>query len=202
MTHWLDTIARLAALGDSLAARAPVPPLSEHIQCPDDCGRCCSFPNIDVSVAECLPTAMAVLSGPSPAATVARIEEFAMRVSEKLPCPLFLKINKTDGRCTYYRDRPILCRIYGVTTRKMPKDVSCQSKGHVSLVGCDLLKESLDASGGGGTATPLAKNITDGLATLPDFESILAEVAAINPQLGTVRMPIAKALHSALKLLT
>ncbi len=79
---------------------------STGLSCPPGCGQCCENPAIHATALECLLLGAAALDGD-------RVEDLTSGT-----CAFYLSQGPGRGRCTAYRDRPLVCRLFGFASRR------------------------------------------------------------------------------------
>ena len=88
------------------------------IACPPGCGKCCTTPTIEATVAECLPMARRIVARGDGERTLARLSELSARGDHT--CVFYAATGGSDwmGRCTEYETRPPICRLFGFSARR------------------------------------------------------------------------------------
>lgn len=151
--------------------------------CPPGCGACCRSPFVEASVLELIPMAARMFREGDAEAWLARTEDSG----GKGPCVLYQATSPdgTLGRCTRYRERPALCRLFGFAGGR-------DKRGEVAFEVCRHL-------------ATVAPEVADGVRArvasgvqVPVFAEALARVASVDPHLALPLLPINEALRRAL----
>jgi Fe-S-cluster containining protein len=143
------------------------------VNCPTDCGKCCTKQDIYCSPFELLPLAMSLLKKGEAEKTL----ELA-RQNETNICILFKAKNLELGLgfCSVYEYRPLVCRAFGIAGR-MAKN------GEIELSICKKLKELYPE---------ISKFNSD--ESIPIISKSKARLAVIDPSLFENEMTINSAL--------
>lgn len=78
-----------------------------NLQCPSSCGRCCENPSIEASVLEMLPMALYLHDNNLTDTYLEKIDQ-AMNTTQYC-------VGFQNNRCHFYKFRPIICRMFGVS---------------------------------------------------------------------------------------
>lgn len=154
------------------------------LQCPPGCGKCCQSPTVEVTVLDCLPYAIELLSQNS---AIAVLEQLAA-LPVNAPC-IFYQMDAVipgNGRCGIYAWRPALCRLFGFATVR-------DKHGQVELATCVEHKASQPA-----IVAEIPAALVQGLAA-PSFSQCTQSIAEIEPSMGTECMPINQAWQQAIE---
>ena len=153
------------------------------LHCPSGCGKCCENPQVEVTVLDCVPLAIALFAQGEGENWLTRLA-----TPERDYC-LFYQPDPGqpgNGRCTVYQWRPLLCRTFGFATVR-------NKWGEPELAACVVHKaKQPEAVQGCQTA------IANGLAA-PNFADLAMQLAAIDPTIGHKRLPINQAMQLALE---
>jgi Fe-S-cluster containining protein len=154
------------------------------LACKPGCGKCCEFPEISLTVTDCLVLAEALWeSGKAEALHEKLLQEAASDNSEQTvsPCPIYQPspVEKHMGRCSMWPVRPGLCRLFGFASMQ-----SGQGRG---LAACKIIKAQLE----GRSEAEVSKDA-------PDITSWSRRIAATHPGLSAKPLPIRSALREAL----
>ena len=99
---------------DRLGAQFSEGQRQSGLLCPTDCGQCCRVPTVEASPLELLPMALELLRQ-------GLAEAMYQRLLEERPtlCPVFTShsADGSKGSCSLYRQRPTVCRLFGVAAR-------------------------------------------------------------------------------------
>lgn len=172
----------LSALFSRIDARTSELAEAAGLACPPGCGRCCTSPEVETTVVECLPLARELVARGALQAVLARLRP------EERTCALYEPDSgdPARGRCGMYAWRPSVCRLFGFAARG-------DKYGRAELVRCKVLFEHDPAAGA--RAAELVRE--QGLGAR--FGEVALEVASLDPQLGERLLPINVALRSALE---
>ena len=83
---------------------------STKLNCLNGCGRCCFNPEVDASVLEMLPMALRIYDE-------GKLDEWLERLenAEDKSCLVYKSTGPNgQGHCSIYKERPSLCRMFGV----------------------------------------------------------------------------------------
>lgn len=156
------------------------------LKCPPGCGSCCMSQEVEATVLEVLPLAIESFSAQQEDLLYAKIEEQERKGDRA--CILYQPDLRTpgNGRCTYYKVRPLLCRLFGFATRK-------SKEGNLELCTCKLLRATFPQE--------LQKEGENGLSkfSLPVYQEISMRIAVLNPGMGFQRLPLNLAIKSAIE---
>ena len=147
--------------------------------CLPSCGKCCLNPEVDASILEMIPMAYSIyLEG--------KVDEWLekLQTTKQQHCIIYEQGEKEgEGKCGRYKDRPSLCRMFGVSGH--------YNKQHeISLSVCKLIKEKYNL---------FDKELKGRLQETPMMADWSMKLASIDPQLIQDKMPINKALLGALE---
>jgi len=147
--------------------------------CLPSCGKCCLNPEVDASILEMIPMAYSIyLEG--------KVDEWLekLQTTKQEYCIVYEQgLKEGEGKCGRYKDRPSLCRMFGVSGH--------YNKQHeISLSVCKLIKEKYHL---------FDKELKESLQETPMMADWSMKLASINPQLIQDKMPINKALLGALE---
>lgn len=104
------------------------------IYCPDGCGACCNNPNVEASTLEALPLAMYLWKTNR---ALEKLELLNTLTDKREYCLFFEKDENTSwkGRCTVYKYRFLICRLFGYYRTK-------DKNGNYIWGACKVLKEA------------------------------------------------------------
>ena len=172
-------VARLHASLDAGTARLT---RATGLGCPEGCGACCLSPEVETSVADLLPLALALAErGEAGAALTA-----ARAAGDAGPCVLYAPEpgDARRGRCTVYAERPSICRLFGFASRRA-------KGGGLELAACRELRAAAPA------ATARAEAAIAGGLDVPRIDVDASTIALVT---GDARpLPINHALRLALE---
>lgn len=146
--------------------------------CLTNCGRCCLNPEIEASLYEMIPMALAIYDE-------GKLDEWVekLQTTNQEHCLAYLPgTNEGEGKCGRYNERPSVCRMFGVAGYK-------NKRNDITLSICKFIKENYNTN------------------STPDYETqkppMMAEwslkISSLEPKLIQDRMPINKALMQALQ---
>ena len=152
------------------------------LACKPGCGKCCEFPEISLTTADCLVLAEALWDE-------GRAEELHAQLSKEpaeassSPCPIYQPSpqEKHMGRCGMWPVRPGLCRLFGFAA-------VASSKG-TGLAACGIIKAQL--------AGRPEDRVSADAPILADWSR---RIAATHPGLSAKPQPIRSALREALEI--
>ena len=158
--------------------------LTSGLRCPPGCGICCENRNVEASILECLPLADAVYRKNEADRMLATLDE--KLASEDRQCVMFVADGSLEGRgrCSYYRYRPLVCRLFGFSSRK-------GKFGNREMCLCRVIKAN-------NTEAVKRLEYKDPISVEPVYQDSFMRVAALNPDLGFKLFPINIAIQNAL----
>lgn len=145
------------------------------LSCPPQCGRCCTYPEIEATPFELIPLALHLVQ------TGKADEVLEQLQNENLHCVSFqaLSSDGSRGQCTQYEHRPFVCRAFAVAGVK-------DKVGNPVASICRTLKSE----------HPHWENIA--AETLPNLNEWNLRMRQIHPRLNETSGPINNALRQAL----
>lgn len=147
--------------------------------CLPSCGRCCLNPEVEASLFEMIPMALAIYEE-------GKIDEWLEKLSssERNYCYAFIHGNKDgEGKCGRYNERPSLCRMFSVAGH-------FNKQHEVTLSICKYIKEAYQIE-------DFSEALKNG--NIPMMVEWSYKLASLDQRLITDRMPINKALEKALE---
>ncbi len=154
--------------------------------CPPGCGRCCWHPDVVAAVVEVIPFALEVW-GQGRAEAVLDALEAKGQKSDSV-CVAFMPDPKDrdKGRCDWYSQRPLMCRLFGFAARRGKHD-------RLEIAPCRFLKE--------GNPEPYERvqAAIDGDLDAPIYTDYAMRVSCLDPGLGRPVLPINAAIRQALE---
>lgn len=155
------------------------------IACPPGCGACCHSPNVEASELEMLPMAEHLMET-GEAETVYQL--LSQQPGEKI-CVFFKPVpgSSTDGRCSRYTHRPLVCRLFGFAGRH-------NKEGRPQFNACKVHQQAIPHE-----VRDAIDRVDRGTLRPPLFSEAMDAVWAIHPTLGFDRFPINEALRKALE---
>jgi Fe-S-cluster containining protein len=146
------------------------------ISCAFNCGMCCHKNDIETTVIEFLPAAMSLyLSGESG-------KIFSQLENNPAGICVFYNPVGSEGYCSQYHNRGLVCRLFGFATKK-------GKKGIPSLVACKIIKQSLD---------PVLLEKT--LKEAPEMVNYYMKLYSIDPSLSIQYFPINVSIRKAMEI--
>lgn len=149
------------------------------LHCVPGCGRCCFNPDIEATVLEMIPMALALYDE-------GKLEDWIQKIktSESSLCVALVPGEKEgEGRCSRYNERPSLCRMFGVAGY-------LNKNKEITLSVCKTIKNHY-----GENAIP--RNLMEDEA--PVMAKWTLKLASLDPALIQGRLPINLALFYALE---
>ncbi len=146
------------------------------LSCVANCGLCCTKPEIDATVLECLPAAFELYRKGMSDITYERLENKADN-----RCVFFSPF-AGKGYCSNYTSRPLICRLFGYSTRQ-------DKTGQLALVSCKPIKEQ----------APVSK-LVKCLPKAPGMNAYYMKLYGIDPKLSLPFYPINEAMMKALEI--
>lgn len=185
---WLifdQTIQQINAIFSNIDAQTLEFAKATGLKCQEGCGTCCSFPDIETTVAEVLPLAQYLWDQ-------GKADEVldAMQVDPTQKICHFYKPNPyfpSQGRCSIYAYRPGLCRLFGYSARRDKYD-------KLQLTTCKIIKNNLP------DACQNAQQHLDQGLPVPIVSAHLMNISNIDPIHGQKLLPINQAIQKAVEL--
>jgi uncharacterized protein len=179
----IDVANQVSILFDEIDRQTRAFQQATGLGCPPGCGRCCENPQVEVTVLDCLPLAMALFEQGTGETWLERLQspEFD-RCLFYQPDPIL----PGNGRCSVYPWRPLLCRTFGFATVR-------NKQGEPELAACAQHKLTQPE-----TVQQCQTAITNGLPA-PSFADLATQLAAIDPAIGQQCLPINRAMRLALE---
>ena len=156
------------------------------IDCLEKCTHCCATAKfVEASIFEMLPLSIHFWEEGRAQEILEKLEG----IHPEVPC-ILLNPHPSDelsGGCSYYRFRPLICRLFGFSAR-------VDKNGRPAIALCSPLKEFHS-----GIVERVDQKIREDFPfpLMPDFSR---KVAMIDPQLGQEKYPVNIALLEALEL--
>jgi len=156
------------------------------LKCPPGCGSCCVCQEVEATVLEVLPLTSEVFSGQQEDLLYTKIEEQEGKGDRV--CILYQPDLQTpgNGRCPYYKVRPLLCRLFGFAARR-------NKEGNPELCTCRRLRETSPQEVQKGEKKVRSE------FSLPVYQEISMRIAVLNPGMGFRRLPLNLAIKSAIE---
>nr|WP_320011512.1 YkgJ family cysteine cluster protein [uncultured Desulfobulbus sp.] len=152
------------------------------LQCPAGCGTCCQSSKVEATVLELIPLAIRLMGSDTCDQLLGYLSQTENRSGTCLLCD-----PKGDkGHCSVYEHRGIVCRLFGFAGNRDRQQLP-------QLAACRVMRAEEPA------LFPRAAALLElepGL--LPLFSEWGMRLTAIDPALGTRRLPINEALYEAL----
>jgi len=155
------------------------------LRCPKKCGVCCESPQVEASALECLPLAWEIFHRGEEEHIASAIE--ARQREEALQCVLFAGDSDSPkcGKCSYYRFRPLVCRLFGYTSRR-------NKSGWLELCVCRVMREETPAK----ALSWRDQDISP--IDPPVYQDWFLQIAGLDPATGFRLLPINAAIQAAL----
>ncbi len=115
-SQMLELSHAIAAQHAAIDAQVALLAQASGLACPPGCGACCLSPEVETSVADALPLALALFArGEAPV-----VLERAREAADRGPCVLYRAdpLDPRRGRCSAYAERPSICRLFGFSSRR------------------------------------------------------------------------------------
>ncbi len=157
--------------------------LATGLNCPSGCGKCCENENVEVTILDCLPLAIALFQQGQ--------AEFWLEQFTDPPrnsCLFYQAdpIQAGNGQCLQYANRPLLCRTFAFATVR-------NKQGHPELAACAVHRATQPE-----TVQQAQRSIALGLPA-PSFADLATQLESIDPSIGRQRYPINQAMRQALE---
>jgi len=159
--------------------------LASGLRCPPGCGVCCESHQVEATPLQCLPLAWAFFRRRQAEGLADGIESQGATVARRCVLRRLAEGAADKGRCTQYRLRPLVCRLFGFAARR-------NKYGKPEPALCKVVRQSRLE-----TLKPLPSSPLDP-ATLPVYQDLHWQIAGLEPSLGYRLLPINSALAEAL----
>ena len=152
------------------------------VHCLPGCGSCCEGRNVEATVLEMMPMAVALYR----LKECGQWQEDALFSAKEPLCIFYNKDNSVcgSGCCSMYHFRPLLCRLFGFSVRK-------NKHGQMEFFTCARIR----------TADPRVYERVQGLIkegmAVPMMTDFSMRVYSIDPYLSRERLPVTQALQRA-----
>ena len=150
------------------------------LTCPEGCGHCCVSEKVEATVLEFIPMAFELFRTNQAEFLLKRLE----RNNTSKQCILFRQDLMKSGKwgCTQYRHRVLICRLFGFAGNR-------DRRGNLQLAMCRIMKPGREH---------FEYDLSDPNGPMPIFTDAGMRITAMNPLLGSRRLPINHALMEAL----
>lgn len=156
---------------------------SSGLHCISGCGKCCFKADIEASPLEFIPYAFHLY-------LTKRIDEAyqALLLNETSICALFAPVpfSLDKGSCSNYAYRGLICRLFGFSATR-------DKNGLSKLITCKILKETQED-----VVNTIQKGIESDIA-VPMMNDYYFRIRSIDPDLGTMMLPINLAMQKAME---
>ena len=154
------------------------------LQCKSGCGKCCSYPDVDASPLEFLPWAFHLFLNSTAETTLA-----VLRAKSNSICQIYTPLSLLEsakGSCGDYAYRGLICRLFGFGANR-------DKYGALRLATCKVIKQSQ------AMAYADAQEAIQKEMPVPIFTDYYMRLSQIDYHLGTIILPINKALKMAIE---
>ncbi len=155
--------------------------------CPDGCGRCCDTMVVEATILECFPVAYQLFLENRADIVMDDIER---RLAADNPVCIFYNPDPRlpgNGRCSMYSTRPLVCRLFGFSSRRTRTD----DKGFIY---CKFQNAADDR---------VMRNRVDNFIKeereLPVMQDVFMRISSIKPSDGIEFFPINIAIKKAIE---
>ncbi len=155
------------------------------LRCAKGCGRCCDNPNVFATVLEVLPLAYALWQEDEAKNALLKISRCAVSKTCVFYQPDPLRAG--HGRCSVYRWRPLICRLFGYSTKR-------NKNGQSQIVTCPTMKKVCATE-----IDQTSQRLRDGSLPAPAMQDYALRVFSLDPYLGKEQLPINEAVKIALE---
>lgn len=156
------------------------------LACPPGCGACCLSPEVETTVAEVEPLARALVEEGRAGALIERLAD--------APAPCALYVPEPDdprrGRCSAYRDRPLVCRLFGFSARR-------DRQGQPELLACRTMRAG-DPDGVARAARAVAAGEVEAPVSADLARALVSELPGEAGRLLPINVALARALEREL----
>lgn len=156
---------------------------ASRMNCPENCGKCCENPYVEVSTLEMLPLAGILWKRKRPDLWIKKLE----RLPQQGRCVFYRKISGVEGRgrCRVYVFRPLMCRLFGFCAK-------INKWGQKQLVTCQVFKRHMAV-----TYTRVSAAINQNM-DVPSMNDYRSRVMSFDPAHGVKLYSLPEALREAM----
>lgn len=152
------------------------------LHCKWGCGKCCFKPDIEATILEFLPFALALYHADQAFAWLEKLEQ-----SNSSICLILNPTQSGAGLCTEYKHRGLICRLFGFSART-------NKHGRKELVTCEIIKtEQADQY------TLAYKKVAEEKELIPVMHQYYMQLHAIDYALTKDFYPINEAIRKAIE---
>jgi len=152
------------------------------IGCVANCGKCCTYADVEASPLEFLPWAFHLLLNGEAEKTLTLLNK-----TESATCLIYKPLSVINqGRCSNYKYRGLICRLFGFAA-------NTDKYGNLRLATCKIIKEG-QTDKYNSTAEAMKKGLY-----VPVFTEYYMQLNQIDFKLGNIILPVNKALKMALE---
>ncbi|MEX2371422.1 MAG: YkgJ family cysteine cluster protein [Bacteroidales bacterium] len=173
LTTRIRAVNRIFALADAHTAKFRA---ASGLRCLDNCGLCCTNPNIRATVLEFLPLAQHLVVSDT------HISVYERLISQNDTVCVNYNPFESAGHCTAYQNRGLICRMFGFTART-------NQHGKPELVTCNLIKKSIPQ-----------EKIDKTLIKAPVMADYYMKLYGIDPNLSVQYLPVNESVKKALEI--
>lgn len=158
---------------------------SSFLKCENGCGRCCDNPKITATILEVLPLAQELCRN----STVEQALSQVTKTKDNDVCVFYQPdaLIAGHGRCSVYPWRPLLCRLFGYSTKR-------NKVGKSEIMTCSTIKSRHAKE------YELVKVLVqDERMEAPCAQDYALKVSHIDPYFGIEQFPINQAVRNALE---
>ena len=155
-----------------------------QLHCQTGCGKCCTKPTIEASPLEFFPWAFQLFLNDEAEKMLTLLHAKTTSICQ-IYMPFSL-VENTKGSCGNYAFRGLICRLFGYAASK-------DKLGKLQLATCKIIKEK-QSENYSSAEIAIAKGLP-----IPVFTDYYMQLSQIDYQLGTMMLPINKALIYAIE---
>jgi len=153
------------------------------LHCIQNCGFCCTRPNVMASSTEFLPLAWALYKENTASQYLDHLE-----LSPISLCPIFMSLKTSEhaGFCGNYKNRGLVCRLFGYSAM-------VNKHGLPELSTCKLIKEQQTDQ-----YNETVEKMKNGMK-IPVYSNYYRRLSNIDPDQAIVMLPIKEAIRKAIE---
>lgn len=176
----IQAVRRVYAQADAQIARFQK---RSGISCKPGCGQCCENPRVYATVLELFPLALYLWNSGTASMWMERIANH----EDDNRCIFYAPDDTSPGhgRCSVYKNRALICRMFGFSARRDKKD-------KLSLVTCTIIKQLYPR------AIERIHNEFDHF-DVPRIADLSRSIGGIDPYRGVEQLQINRAVYAALE---
>ena len=181
----METVTPLEALFARIETETQTFAQASGLACPSGCGACCLSPRVEATELEMDVMAKHLIATGEAEIVLEKIQS----AGPSAACVLYRPQpgNPAQGRCGHYAQRPTICRLFAFAAVK-------NKYGKAQLAACHVHLHTQPE-----VTARTKRAVEAGELVAPLFETAANALLSIDPERGTIRLPINLALERSLQ---